>query len=181
MKDLSVCILYLLLISISLFFIGRILPKKWFSYKSFPFRTLPMEQDGNLYVRIGVRKWKEKLPDMSVLCPFLMPSKKLPREKTAANYLLMIRETCVAEFIHGVEILLGFALLLVRNTLWSRILGILFALGNLPYIIIQRYNRPKLVKLYERTRKKEDLLSSAVPCVASGEAVGEELSHSLQA
>ena len=34
-------------------------------------------------------------------------------------------------------------------------MSVLYALGNLPYIIIQRYNRPKFVRLLKRLQAKE--------------------------
>ncbi|MBP3686526.1 MAG: hypothetical protein J6J21_05800, partial [Clostridia bacterium] len=63
----------------------------------------------------------------------------------------MLQETCVAEFTHlalmitSLKILewtplpLGIALLLIYNLLF-----------NLPFVMIQRYNRPRLLHLSER-------------------------------
>ena len=31
----------------------------------------------------------------------------------------------------------------------------LYGLSNLPFILIQRYNRPRLARLYERTAERE--------------------------
>lgn len=42
------------------------------------------------------------------------------------------------------------------------ILTIIFALGNLPFIMIQRYNRPNLVRLEKRLLLREEKKSRAV-------------------
>ena len=84
---------------------------------------------------------------MSRIVPKLIPAKKLEgnfREQLPR----MIEETCVAEFIHFLLILLGFYAL----RLWPGRGGAVFTavyilLGNLPFLIIQRYNRPRLQRL----------------------------------
>ena len=59
----------------------------------------------------------------------------------------MIQETCIAELVHGVLCIAG----LYCFQIWPGTGGLLIAalnvLGNLPYIIIQRFNRPRLVRL----------------------------------
>ena len=100
------CFWYLILISILSFPLGRVLPKRWFRWNRFPFRSFSFERDGRIYEKLQIRKWKTKVPDMSRILPFLMPAKafsadyekKLPR---------MIEETCVAEWIHGLNCLAG--------------------------------------------------------------------------
>jgi len=133
-------------IGFGMFLLGRVLPKVWFSGDRFPFRAFSFERDGRIYQVLGVARWKERLPDMSVLLPFLMPSKRLSGRPGLAELEGMIRETCVAEWTHGLLCVIG----LVCAFFWRRIgrvLSVLFALGNLPYVIIQRYNRPRLSRL----------------------------------
>lgn len=76
-KDFIKCTIYLVIIGILFFFAGRIVPKKWFRYDRFPYRMLGFEKDGKIYQAIGIRKWKSTFPDMSVLLPKWMPSKKI--------------------------------------------------------------------------------------------------------
>ena len=68
----------------------------------------------------------------------------------------MIRETCTAELVHNLLNIAGLWLL----NLWSGLGGIImylvyFLLGNLPFIIVQRYNRPRLKVLLNRLELKE--------------------------
>lgn len=149
------CLLYLALIGIIFFLIGRILPKEKFSYEKFPFRSFSIEKDGRIYNSIGIRKWKNGFPDMSRILPVLIPSKKLPIAPSSEQIKLMIQETCIAEFIHSLLSLLGFGCVFIWKSLGGWIISGLYMIGNLPYIIIQRYNRPKLVKLLHSLRVKE--------------------------
>jgi len=149
------CLIYLAAIGVGLFLLGRILPKEWFQGEKFPFRSFSFEREGNIYHALGVRKWKEGFPDMSVLLPFLMPSKRLPKVLSANQVELMIQETCVAEWVHVMLCIMGFGCVFLWKKAGGWILSILYILGNLPYIVIQRYNRPKLVRLLRRLEKRE--------------------------
>lgn len=132
------------------FFAGRILPKKWFNPKVFPFKPFGFEEDGTFYEKLKVHKWQSHVPDMSRIFTKLMPAKNL-----SGNYKerlpLMICETCIAETVHGFVMLMGLHFL----EIWQGLGGILCELVfcfvfNLPYIVIQRYNRPRLMRIYNR-------------------------------
>ena len=69
-----------------------------------------------------------------------------------------LRETCVAEFIHVLLSILGFGAVFIVGGAWGWIISIVYFLaGNLPYIIIQRYNRPRLLRLEDGMKKQEGL------------------------
>lgn len=157
MNHLLNCLLYLAAVSLASFFLGRILPKGWFRSDKFPFRPFHFEQEGRIYQHLGIRKWKDGFPDMSILLPFLMPSKKLPKKLTTAHVELMIQETCVAEWTHGMLCLLGLGCVFLWPAAGGWLLAAIYALGNFPYIVIQRYNRPKLMRLLRRLTAKEIL------------------------
>lgn len=154
-NDFWACLIYLALISVGFFILGRVLPKEKFSFERYPFCALPIEDGGRIYQRIGVHKWKGRFPDMSRILPFLMPSKKLPRAVTADQIELMIQETCIAEWIHGLLSILGFGCVLIWKNIGGWIVSVLYLFGNLPYMIIQRYNRPKFIRLLRMMRKRE--------------------------
>lgn len=149
------CICYLAVAGILSFLLGRILPEKWFQYDKFPYRIWKLEKDGNLYRRLGVHKWKEKFPDMSVILPGIMPSKRLPKHMDVSCVERMVRETCIAELIHGLLCLVGLACIFLWKGAGGISISALYVLGNLPYCVIQRYNRPKLVKIFKNLRAKE--------------------------
>ena len=143
------CFGYCAFIAIAAFFIGRILPKRWFHAEMFPYASYSFEKNGKIYDRLHIRKWMNRLPDMSRVFKKWMPAKKLDgscREKLP----LLIRETCIAEFIHTAEGIAGFYCIWIWPGIGGFVLGLLFLLGNLPFILIQRYNRPRMMKLWKR-------------------------------
>lgn len=146
MKSFIDCCIYLIFLGIAGFLIGRFLPKKWFRFNIFPYSPFPFEKNGNIYTTLGVREWKDKFPDMSIILPAIMPSKKLSKTRTTEQLVLMIQETCVAELIHILLCVAGFWCI----GMWEQggfFIALLNVLGNLPYVIIQRYNRPRLIRL----------------------------------
>lgn len=149
------CLLYLAAIGAGSFILGRVLPKNLFHWERFPFRPFGWEKNGSVYNKLGIRHWKEKVPDMSAILPKLMPSKKLPKDVSAPQLELMLEETCVAEWIHGLLCVLGFGCVLIWDGLWGWAVSVVYALGNMPDILIQRYNRPKLVRILQITRERE--------------------------
>lgn len=148
------CLAYIALLGVMGFLLGRALPKAWFSYERAPFRALSWEKNGRVYTKLGIGRWQSRVPDMSRLFPKLMPSKSLEKLPDQPGLLLMIQETCVAETVHALLCVLGLYCL----RLWRGVGGAVFylvyaALGNLPFILIQRYNRPRLVRMYRRREK----------------------------
>ncbi len=144
------CFWYLSVVSLSAFFVGRCLPKGWFKADRFPYRCFPFEENGRLYDRLHIRKWQNKLPDMSKILPKWIPAKNLK-----GDYMdrlpTMVRETCVAEFIHLLLCILSLHCLCLYPGVGGIVItGIYTVVLNVPYILIQRYNRPKLIRLAKR-------------------------------
>ena len=145
---------YLAVISIGSFLLGRMLPYGWFCPEKFPYRTAAWEQGGKFYARIGLPKWQNKLPDMSKLLPRLMPAKSMT-DCSSEALGTMVTETCIAELVHLLLAILGFGALRFWHTPAAVLLTALYCLGNLPFVLIQRYNRPRLIRLKAMTLKKE--------------------------
>ena len=148
------CALYLAATGVAGFLLGRILPKSWFCGDAFPYHCRPWEQ--KLWRALHIKEWQSRVPDMSRLLPALMPAKKLTAE-TFSDLPRMIQETCVAEMIHVLLSLTGLGCLAI----WPGIGGVIVTavyilLGNLPFILIQRYNRPRLQRLLALQRRKQE-------------------------
>lgn len=47
--------------------IGEALPRRWFRAEAFPYRAYAWEQNGKFYQKLGIRAWKDRLPDKSRL------------------------------------------------------------------------------------------------------------------
>ena len=157
MQNFFLCLTYMLTLGLVFFLLGRVFPKSWLRPDQFPFRTFTWEE--KLWKALKIRKWQAKVPDMSKLLPKLMPAKALT-QKTAQNLPLMIEETCVAELTHGLLCFAGLYLLKIWPGTGGAILAVIYILlGNLPFLLIQRYNRPRLQRLLEkqsrRTKREE--------------------------
>lgn len=143
------CLLYLLISGICVFLLGRIFPRKWITENSFPFKSFSFEKNGKIYEKIGIKRWKTKLPDASLILyrfiPKLMPKKRLKvgeKEKIS----VLVKETCVAETTHFLAAVMG----LYCAKIWrggGLILSLLYFIWNLPFVLIQRYNRPRLMRV----------------------------------
>lgn len=149
-------IFYILLMGLLCFPFGRLLAKFSFHIDRFPFRSFPVVAEGKLYEKIGIRSWQNKAPDISKLIPGIVPRKEMAKRPDAEALRRMVNETCVAELTHFLLCIAGLALL----RLWPGTGGIvLFALyvllGNIPFILIQRYNRPRLQKLLRAAERRE--------------------------
>ena len=153
MKHFLMCLLYIAALGVLSFVVGRLIPKHWFHADRFPWVCHLAEQ--KLWKRLHVRKWQAKIPDMSRIFVKIMPEKKLTKENYE-NLPRMIEETCVAEWTHFLLSIAGLGLLKI----WSGVGGvcitiIYIVLGNLPFIVVQRYNRPRLQKLFAMQQRKK--------------------------
>ena len=138
MKHFLMCLLYIAALGVLSFVVGRLIPKHWFHADRFPWVC-----------------HQAKIPDMSRIFVKIMPEKKLTKENYE-NLPRMIEETCVAEWTHILLSIAGLGLLKI----WSGVGGvcitiIYIVLGNLPFIVVQRYNRPRLQKLFAMQQRKK--------------------------
>ena len=80
---------------------------------------------------------------------------------TAEDVRVLIRETCVAEHVHFMLcVVFLFVSRFWEDNTWIFFWGI-YAVCNLPFIIIQRYNRPMLVRLLRRMEARESRLAAS--------------------
>ena len=149
------CLLYAAAIGIGSFLLGRLLPAGWFLPEKFPYRSMAWEKGGRIYDSIfHIRKWQAKVPDMSKLLPGLMQPKKVTKD-FRQELPRMIQETCIAELIHSLLCLAALPCLRIWPGWGGIIFTVLYMLGNIPFIMIQRYNRPRLLGLLERMSPKD--------------------------
>lgn len=139
-------VLYILSVSIVVFLLGRVFPRRWLHEQAFPFKSFGFEKNGAIYQKLGIMKWKTKLPDASLiisrLFPKWMPKKRLENEEKIP---ILIKETCVAEMTHSAVSLLGFGCVFIWKGIGGWIMSLGFLILNLPFILMQRFNRPRLI------------------------------------
>lgn len=156
------CACYLALTGTVGFFVGRIVPKRWLKPEKGWFRSFPFERNGAVYEKLGIRKWQNKVLDMSRILPCLIPAKNLSGEYKE-RLPVMIQETCVAEIVHITVSIVGLRCL----WMWPGIGGVTvtaihIVFLNLPFILIQRYNRPRLIRLQQKLLAKKEKKEGAL-------------------
>ncbi len=131
------------------FLAGELLPRRNFDYTSFPYRPFKWERNGEIYHILHIQKWKDHVPDMSKYVKTMF-AKEIVSARDPEYTRRLILETCVAELVHTVLILLSPIFTQYMAGIYGNIASIVYALCNLPFILIQRYNRPRLVMLMEK-------------------------------
>jgi len=121
-------------------------PRKHSVYNDFKF-----EQQGRFYEKhFKISKWKDKLPQFSEITHkgFSKGNLKGIDESYLSRFYL---ETVRAEFCHKLLILISPVFRLINEGSEAGIFAtLLFAAGNIPFIMIQRYNRPRIKRIMLR-------------------------------
>lgn len=121
------------------------------------------ERGGKFYSDVlKINKWKDLLPQHIGKDGF---SKDHLDDVSVAYLDEFIMETCRAEWNHTMNCLYAAVLFLINGLLMAIVLTFILFLLNLPFAVIQRYNRFRLQKLRstiirkaERTRRKAEKL-----------------------
>lgn len=135
--------------------VTRLLPKGFFNPHRHRFRTYKFES--NLYRKLGVKSWKRFVPDFGKLSGleknnFTQPNNPEYLEK-------FLTENCIAECLHFWSLISGLSIFLILPSRYAISIGVIIFYTNailhiLP-IFIQRYIRPKMLKIYDRLVEKQ--------------------------
>jgi len=126
------------------------MPDKYFLPSFFLYRSHHWENNGAIYKNIfKVHRWKKLLPDGGAVIKSGYKKKSIENfSKTCLNKFLI--ESCRAEMTHWLAIA-PFWIFGLFAPLEVIYLMLIYALGvNLPCIIAQRYNRPRIIKLLSK-------------------------------
>lgn len=142
-------IFYVIFLGIVSHFYGQALPRRWFDPEKFPYRAFAFEKNGRIYRYLSIQKWQNKLPDMSRVMRDMVP-KRMHKGMTVSDVDELVAETCVAEHVHT---LLCICFLLIakfwKDRTWIP-LWLIYTACNIPFILIQRYNRPMWLRVRDR-------------------------------
>ena len=113
------------------------------SYNNMWFKTFKFEE--KIYRFLKVKRWKKHIPSYN------------PATFSLENtYSKIAAATCQAELVHEIIILLSFLPILLcvwfGETAVFVITSILAALIDLTFVILQRYNRPRILKLVAKNK-----------------------------
>lgn len=139
-------------VGIPAFIWGEKLPRAWFNPDKFPYKCFAWENEGRIYEKIGIQKWKTRIPDMSKYIRRAF-AKQGNLMRDPEHLHRMVKETCSAEFVHWILILVSpvFPILMDRFGILSMLV---YIIGNLMFVVIQRYNRPRVQKIIQRIEKR---------------------------
>lgn len=112
--------------------------KKWYQIR-------PWEK--KLYNKLKVKKWKNKMPTYDVDA----------FDASKHSWDEIAQASCQSELVHETDVILSFIPIIF--SIWFGSLAVFIitsvcgALFDLVFVIIQRYNRPRLLKMVNRARK----------------------------
>ncbi len=149
------------MISVLSHIVGELLPRKWFREDRFPFRAFAWENDGKIYEKLKIKKWKTKVPDLSKIFKYMVPKRVVSyNDAKSSDFENLAKETCVAELIHAINCVISFFVIFIAKNIVGVISYVLYVLGNLPFILIQRYNRPRLLRVKAKMMLRETMLKN---------------------
>jgi len=127
------------------------LPLGLFHEEGFLFRPRRWEREGRIYMLLGIKRWKEFLPDGAGVFQDGFKKKRIELHKLNELYVKrFVLETCRAELVHWVIIAL-IPLFFIWNPREVAVWMVPFGLEvNLTCLITQRFNRPRLQKILGR-------------------------------
>ena len=147
---LNVDIVMFVVISIMLTIFVEKLPERLFYHRKWLYNERKWEKGGGFYQHhFSVKKWKACLPEISEFLNGWFPKKSLNHNDTI-YYEKFIAETCKAEFTHWMIIVSTVTFYFWDGFLSSVGITIMAFALNFPYIIIQRYNRPRLIRIMKK-------------------------------
>ena len=125
-------------------------PARYVSQDTFFLQPHSWENHGEVWERLfRVRRWKHMILDGTTIIRRGFKKKSLASNK--GEYLEeFLQESRRAEVTHWISMLPA-PLFFLWNPMWAGWIMIAYAcLFNLPIIIVQRYNRPRLKKILQR-------------------------------
>ena len=153
---------YSALITLSLFLFDvvaallcRLIPKSKINIHSKIFKTFKFER--GFYEKLGIRWWKEKIPELGGKLEGF--SKSNIQSDSLEYFEMFIKLSITGEITHHICILLGiltffiFPNYILTFTLPLFLVNVYF---NILPVFVQRYNRPKLYKVYLRKTKQNE-------------------------
>jgi glycosyl-4,4'-diaponeurosporenoate acyltransferase len=142
------------IIQTGLAFLSFRFPDAVLDHRLWLYRTRPFEQGGEFYARVlRVRAWKGYLPSGGTLFGEFNMSEFNSREPE--HLRMWVTESCRAELCHWLAVLPA-PLFFLWNPVWLGIVMVVYAVAfNSVPIIVQRYNRPRLLEILAQMEARE--------------------------
>ena len=137
--------------------VRRCLPKKWFGVDKTCFCAT--EKERVFYNKIGIRKWKDKVPELGMFTGFRKNHVRKPNDNEyLSRYIL---EANYGVVCHLVGAIVGYTIIFIYPIKFALCFGVPVATVNMllngPPTFILRYNLPKLHSLLKFNNRKKTL------------------------
>lgn len=147
LKKLAANLGIFVVLSVIITFLSVLSPKYYYNYKMWLYRERKWEHGGKLYEnKLKVKKWKSRLPELADFLKFIFP-KKFIKEFSIDYMSKYLMESCRAELTHWCIIFSTVVFLIFESTETFIYMFLIAFAANIPYIIIQRYNRPRILDI----------------------------------
>ena len=129
-------------------------------------RLRPWERRGRAYERLHIRRWKDRLPELGAVFRGGV-SKRSLRSAGTPDLERFGRETRRAELVHW-AIPIVTPVFALWNPPWLLLAMAAYAvIANLPCLLVQRYNRGRLLRLIERRARRAGPHAGRAPTTAA--------------
>lgn len=112
-------------------------------------RTWDWERRGRAYRRLGVHRWKDLLPEAGAVLPGGFSKRRLTG-RSRAYFERFVLETSRAEVTHWLPWILSLTFFVWTPWPIAAIMVLYGAVTNVPCILVQRYNRARLLAISAR-------------------------------
>jgi glycosyl-4,4'-diaponeurosporenoate acyltransferase len=111
------------------------------------------ERDGSWYARrLWIKQWKDRLPELGALFTGGFAKRTASRDRQHLERFVI--ETRRAEWVHWIAPLL-WPVFALWNPPWAvGVMALYATVVNLPCLLVQRYNRARLLKALERFERR---------------------------
>lgn len=132
-------------------YLVHFLPDKIYDCKNLLFKTRKIEINGNIYKKFfKINLWKDYLPEAGKFLGLHPFSKKHFISKSNQYIKRFILETCRGELAHILPFLF-LPVSFIWNPTFADIITLFYVIiFNIPFIMVQRYNRIRLVNLINK-------------------------------
>lgn len=137
-------------------FIFALIPRSVLEKLEGFFKLRDFEQNGKFYTKyFKINLWKDKLPQFSEITKFGFNKSTL--NPISSEYLNLFKlETIRAELTHLILILASPMYLIVESKIILPLTVVGNIIGNIPFIMIQRFNRARIKRLLSHFEKAKE-------------------------
>lgn len=131
---------------------GHRLPLRAIDHDTRLTRIRGWERDGRTWERLGIRKWKDRLPEAGAFFGGGMSKRSLPGRE-ADDLARFAAETRRAELVHWAVLAIVPVFALWSPPALFAAMAAYGVLANVPCIVVQRFNRARIERVLARRQR----------------------------